>query len=61
MIFATGRLKELPATTPIVEETSSSSPILGLRMPLKPEDRLPAPSSKEPEAQPVGARSNSRS
>jgi len=54
----TGRLKELHAATPIVEETSS--PTLSLRMPLKPEDRLPAPSAeKEPEAQPVGAHSNS--
>jgi uncharacterized protein YrrD len=57
MIFATGRLKELPAATPAVEETSS--PTLGLRMPLKPEDRLPAPVEQEPEAQPVGAHSNS--
>jgi len=58
MIFATGHLKELPAATPIVEETAS--PTLSLRMPLKPEDRLPAPSAeKEPEAQPVGAHSNS--
>jgi uncharacterized protein YrrD len=57
MIFATGRLKELPAGTPAVEETSS--PALGLRMPLKPEDRLPAPVEQEPEAQPVGAHSNS--
>jgi sporulation protein YlmC with PRC-barrel domain len=54
MIFATGRVKELP----VVEETSS--PTLSLRMPLKPEDRLPEPSYvEEPEAQPVGAHSNS--
>jgi len=39
MIFATGRLKELPAPA-AVEETTT----LGLSMPLKVEDRLPAPS-----------------
>src|SRR5712691_10425345 len=56
MIFATGRLKELP----VVEETTS--PTLSLRMPLKPEDRLPEPAyEEEPEAQPVGAHSNSAS
>jgi sporulation protein YlmC with PRC-barrel domain len=54
MIFATGRLSELAAATPVVEETPS--PTLSLRMPLKAEDRLPEPSyDKEPEAQPVGA------
>ena len=38
MIFATGRLKELPAPA-AVEDTTT----LGLHMPLKVEDRLPAP------------------
>jgi len=58
MIFATGRLKELAGATPVVEETPS--PTLSLRMPLKPEDRLPAPvAEKEPEPQPVGAHSTS--
>ncbi len=54
MIFATGRLRELAEATPVVEETPS--PTLSLRMPLKAEDRLPAPSfDEEPEPQPVGA------
>ena len=58
MIFTTGRLKELPSAAPVIDETPA--PTLGLRMPLKPEDRLPAPSpEKEPEPQPVGAHSNS--
>ncbi len=58
MIFATGRVKELPAATPLVEETAS--PTLSLRMPLKPADRLPEPAyDEQPEAQPVGAHSNS--
>jgi hypothetical protein len=58
MIFATGRLSELAGATPVVEETPS--PTLSLRMPLKAEDRLPAPSfDEEPEPQPVGAHSNS--
>lgn len=54
MIFATGRLKELAGATPVVEE--APSPTLSLRMPLKPEDRLPEPSYEE-EPEPVGANS----
>ena len=58
MIFATGRLKELPIAAPVLEETAS--PVLGLRMPLKVEDRLPAPTfNEEAEPQPVGTHSNS--
>jgi len=58
MIFATGRVKELPAATAVVEDTTS--PTLSLRMPLKPEDRLPEPTfEEEPEARPAGAHSNS--
>src|SRR6266852_2448258 len=37
MIFATGRLKELPASPTVVEETPTAS----LHMPFKAEDRLP--------------------
>jgi sporulation protein YlmC with PRC-barrel domain len=56
MIFSTGRLKELPAPTTVVEETPTAS----LRIPFKAEDRLPAPSFDQvPDAQPVGAHSNS--
>jgi sporulation protein YlmC with PRC-barrel domain len=44
MMFSTGRVRELPAATPVVEDEETSSPMLGLRMPLKPEDRLPEPS-----------------
>ena len=58
MIFATGRVKELPAATPVVDE--DASPALSLRMPLKHEDRLPAPAfDRAPESQAVGAHSNS--
>jgi uncharacterized protein YrrD len=42
MIFTTGHLRELPAATPVIEETMS--PTLSMRMPLKSDDRLPAPS-----------------
>jgi sporulation protein YlmC with PRC-barrel domain len=42
MIFTTGHLNELPAATPVIEETMS--PTLSMRMPLKSDDRLPAPS-----------------
>jgi len=58
MIFATGRLKELPIAAPVLEEMAT--PVLGLRMPLKVEDRSPAPSfDEEAEPQPVGTHSNS--
>src|SRR5207244_5108550 len=54
MIFATGRVKELPAATAVVEDTTS--PPLSLRMPVKPEERLPEPDFEaEPERQPSRA------
>jgi sporulation protein YlmC with PRC-barrel domain len=59
MIFSTGRIKELPAAT-AVDDTTTLTPMLGLRMPLKVDDRLPAPSFDPlPDGQPVGAHSNS--
>jgi sporulation protein YlmC with PRC-barrel domain len=55
MIFVTGRLKELPAAATLDETTP-----LSLRMPLKADDRLPAPSFDQvPDGQPVGAHSHS--
>jgi sporulation protein YlmC with PRC-barrel domain len=52
MLFATGRVKELPTAT-TVEATSPPE----MRMPLKSDDRLPEPSFDQvPESQPVGGR-----
>jgi hypothetical protein len=51
MMVTTGRVKELP-----VSASDDTTP-LSLRMPLKPEDRLPAPDFEHvPDGQPVGAR-----
>jgi uncharacterized protein YrrD len=57
MIFATGRLEEVTtATAASLDETTT----LSLRLPLKAEDRLPAPSFDQlPDAQPVGGHPNS--
>jgi sporulation protein YlmC with PRC-barrel domain len=50
MLVTTGRVKELPV--PASDETAP----LSLRMPLKAEDRLPAPSFEQvPDGQPIGA------
>ena len=52
MMFATGRIKELPATA-AAENTTAP---LSLDVPLKTEDRLPAASFDQvPDGQPVGA------
>src|SRR5206468_907718 len=57
MMFATGRLTELPTatTTPVVEEpeTETETPTLSLRMPLKAEDRLPEPSFDQVPEEPL--------
>ncbi|HEV7664072.1 MAG TPA: PRC-barrel domain-containing protein [Chloroflexota bacterium] len=54
MMVTTGRLKEL-ATSVAPSHVEETAPI-GLRLALKPEDRLPAPSfDAMPEAQPVAA------
>jgi hypothetical protein len=51
MMVTTGRVKELPVAT------SEDAAVLSLRMPLKAEDRLPAPEFEQvPDGQPVGAR-----
>ena len=51
MMVMTGRVKELPST--VGEETAP----LGLGVPLKAEDRLPAPSFSNVDGQPVGTSS----
>jgi sporulation protein YlmC with PRC-barrel domain len=54
MLVATGRVKELPAPAAASEDTTP----LSLRMPLKTDDRLPAPDYEHvPDGQPVGAHS----
>lgn len=55
MMVSTGRVQELaPAAAPA--DSLDESPTLGLRIPLKPEDRLPAPSfDSVPESHPVAA------
>ncbi|GAC1318381.1 MAG: hypothetical protein NVSMB2_13120 [Chloroflexota bacterium] len=55
MMVNSGRTRELaPATTPTA--SVDESPTIGLRIPLKPEDRLPAPSfDSVPESHPVPA------
>jgi sporulation protein YlmC with PRC-barrel domain len=54
MIVATGRVKELAVPAAASEDTTP----LSLRMPLKAEDRLPAPGYEHvPEGEPVGAHS----
>jgi sporulation protein YlmC with PRC-barrel domain len=53
MMLTTGRVKELPVPSAASEDTAP----LTLRMPLKPEDRLPAPEYEHvPDGRPVGAR-----
>jgi sporulation protein YlmC with PRC-barrel domain len=53
MMLTTGRVKELPVPSAASEDTAP----LTLRMPLKPEDRLPAPEYEHVnDGRPVGAR-----
>jgi sporulation protein YlmC with PRC-barrel domain len=54
MLVATGRVKELPVPAAASEDTTP----LSLRMPLKTDDRLPAPDYEHvPDGQPVSAHS----
>jgi hypothetical protein len=58
MMVETGRIKELTTpTTPPALTADDESPTLAEMMPLKADDRLPAPTYEQvPDGQPVGAR-----